>query len=159
MWCPAIYCASLKSLGMQAFQGKGCSTQPSALSAQHADSQQGCSNPYGITDSTLQQIKQRRNCLLAVSLSPSAQDHSHGMKNNPDWIIRIITAPWANMDTALTGYGASNFSGRMGSNPPGNWIKEEWTIPWFVSNVVEDTGWMLIRKKKILIINISMGSV
>lgn len=71
----------------------------------------------------------------------------------------ITTAPGATLDTTLTGYGASKFPGRMGSNPQGNWIWEEWTIPWFVWNVIEDTGWMLIRKKKVLIINISMGSV
>lgn len=93
------------------------------------------------------------------SPSPSAQAHSEGMKNNPNWIIHITTAPQASGDTALTGHSANSFPGRTRSNPRGNWIWGEWTIPWSVWNVIEDTGWILIRKKKVLIITISMGSV
>lgn len=56
------------------------------------------------------------------SPSPSAQAHSEGMKNNPNWIIHITTAPQASGDTALTGHGANSFPGRTRSNPRGNWI-------------------------------------
>lgn len=90
---------------------------------------------------------------------PPAQAHSQEIKNSPNWIIHISTAAQANRDTALTGHSASSFPGRTRSNPRGNWIWGERTIPWSVWNVIEDTGWILIRKKKVLIITISMGSV
>lgn len=108
---------------------------------------------HAAADQTCKELSPR------CSLPPSAQDHSQGMKNNPNWIIHTTTAPQANRDTALTGCSASSFPGRTRSNPLGNWIWGEWTIPWSVWNVIEDTGWILIRKKKVLIITISMGSV
>lgn len=86
---PDIYSASLKSGGIQVFQGKGHHTQPSALPAQHAGCQQGCSDLHSITEPTSRRIQDRRNSLHTVSLPPSAQHHSQGMKNNLNWIIYI----------------------------------------------------------------------